>query len=103
MRKHPEASLIALTAAVMAVSNFGYAININHVRWTLDCRDMPDSAGCLVCEFAGHLTENEDHEGVFMAEADSWVSTVKEKGLANMHLTWPRHKEWLDLIVERIA
>lgn len=102
MSKNSEASLIAVAAAAMAISNYGHPVPVDSIRWLLKGTGEMQ-AGYVVCELAGHLMENEDHETVFVEEAEMWVPTVEEKGLRNMHLTWPRHKEWLDLLVEHLA
>jgi hypothetical protein len=104
MNKNSEASLIAVAAAAMAISNYGHTVPIDSIRWLLKGTNRGDmQAGYVVCELAGHLMESEDHETMFVEEAERWVSTVKKKGLRNMHLTWPHHKEWLDLLVEHLA
>lgn len=84
-----EGQKIARIAAGLAISNFGFGHG-NEIGKRIferlteaprSAREVSDQAGYEICNFAGHLLESEEHEKIFIEEAESWEKQIKKMGL----------------------
>ena len=78
-----EAQVIAVMAACFAVSNLGLwqFIREDSVRRMVMTNNHMISARYAVCELAGHLMEEEEHEDLFSQEAEGWERDITKEGL----------------------
>lgn len=90
-----EAERIARMASLMAVSNTGHLHNLDIERATDTRWGWNPVARYDVCNIAGHLMENEDHEDYFGDEAESWEKQIREAGAEAFIEQFPHHREML--------
>lgn len=98
-----EAQLTAVMGAAYAVSNFGYGVNEDNIRRLLESKRPCDSARFAVCELAGHLMENEEHEELFGNEAEGWERDIAKTGVKAQIERWKGINPWLTIFEEFMA
>lgn len=99
-----EAQVIAVMAACFAVSNLGLwqFIREDSVRRMVMTNNHMISARYAVCELAGHLMEEEEHEDLFSKEAEGWERDITAMGLRHYITTYEKHNAWLSIFRDAI-
>ena len=91
-------------AAAMAVSNFGLlggSVPINRVTNWKPINVRYSSAASDVCDIAGGVIETDEHESIFIEEAERWAETISKEYNGDLLLfaeTYSHHKEWITTI-----
>ena len=77
-------------AAVMGHTNMGQPAptreRVQELMFTMDTPRWPWSLSNCVEAISGHLFENDEHQEIFMGEAESWLETCKEEPFLG---SWP--------------
>ncbi len=96
-----EDKIINRVAAMMAVSNYGFAVDVNRVlRWELPTR-YDNSPRSEVCDLAGHLIESDEHEEMFADEAFGWrKEIIKAGGLSKFAAVYRHHADTIGKLIE---
>ena len=69
---------VARVAAGLAISNLGHlGTNVKPSDLLTNPKDWTGDAESDVCQLAGHLMENDDHESLFTQEAAGWADHIK--------------------------
>lgn len=100
-----ELQLIAVMSAAFAVSNYGHMLDEDRLRRMVEYDRNMTSARYAVCELAGHLMENDDHEEMFTKEAEGWEEEITKDGLRAWITQWRGYGsmyDWMAIFSEKL-
>jgi hypothetical protein len=90
---------LARVAAGLAMSNLGHEVPVDRITQSSEFQDWNETPRLAMENLAGHLCENEEHDEIFVGEAEMWHTDIKGKSVNDILLTYGDRHPWIEQII----
>lgn len=88
-----------IVGAGLAVSNLGHSVNAERIVEMSGDERMNYTPRLAIENLAGHLCENEEHDEIFVAEAEMWHEQIKELSVNEILRQYGDRHPWIEQII----